>query len=410
MPQRQRVADRAGVHVALEDAARLQIAREHVGGQRTAARVDELDRLTGVLHHDHRQDGAEDLLPHHRGVRRGAEQHGRRDVPVDTVGLPAADDLAGGVVRVALLRQQSGQPVEMALVDDAGEAVRGLRILAVELGDGQRDAFGQHLGHVRRGQHIVRCHTGLAGVGEFTPRDAPGRGGQRHGAVDEAGRFAAQFQRDRGQILGGGLHDDAADAPAAGIEDMVERLGQQIRGLLRAALHDGDGAGVHVPFDEFGGQMGDMRRELRRFQADRVAGGDGVDHRFQRQQHRIVPRRDDQDHALGLVDGPADGGLQQPMHRLGVARRPPAHTATDEVRLAQHQIDLHQQRLRGRLAQIRGDRVDDGLLVLGDHAAQRVELTAAPRQRLGDAGGIGVAQPVEYFMGHVERLLVTCGR
>ena len=410
MPQRQRVADRAGVHVALEDAARLQIAREHVGGQRTAARVDELDRLAGVLHHDDRQDGAEDLLPHHRGVRRGAEQHGRRDVPVGTVGLPAADDLAGGVVRVALLRQQPGQPVEMTLVDDAGEAVRGLRILAVELGDGQGDAFGQHLGHVRRGQHVVRGHAGLAGVGELAPGDAPGRGGQAHGAVHEARRFAAQLQCDRGQVLGGGLHDDAADAPAAGVEDMVEGLGQQVGGLLRAAFDDRDGTGVHVPFDEFGGQMGDMRREFRRFQADRVAGGDGVDHRFQRQQQRVVPRRDDQDHALGLVDGPADGGLQQPMHRLGVARRPPAHTATDEVRLAQHQVNLHQQRLRGRLAQIRGDRVDDGLLVLGDHAAQRVELTAAPRQRLGDAGGIGVAQPVEYFMGHVERLLVTCGR
>ena len=59
----------------------------------------------------------------------------------------------------------------MTIVDNTTKIRRGLRIFAIEFGDGYGDALGQSLGHIRRGEHIVGCHAGLSGIGELAPCD-----------------------------------------------------------------------------------------------------------------------------------------------------------------------------------------------------------------------------------------------
>ena len=59
----------------------------------------------------------------------------------------------------------------MTIVDNTTKIRRGFRIFTIEFGDGYGDTFGQSLGHIRRGKHIVGCHTCLSGIGELAPCD-----------------------------------------------------------------------------------------------------------------------------------------------------------------------------------------------------------------------------------------------
>ena len=72
--------------------------------------VDPVDHLLDRIDLEHRQDRAEDLLPHDLRVERDVDEHRRRDVELVGVGLAACGD--GSV------RDQPGQAVEGPAVDD----------------------------------------------------------------------------------------------------------------------------------------------------------------------------------------------------------------------------------------------------------------------------------------------------
>ena len=151
--------------------------------------------------------GAEDLLLHDRRVGRHASEDGRGDVSFLGIGPAPADDLA--------IAEHLREPLEIAVVDDA--AVVGARpgVVAVE---------GRHRGpQVREElpldrlvhQHVVGGYAGLAGVAEPAPGDPPGGDLQRRVAVHQARRLAAELEDDGGEVPGGLLEHDLADAAAA---------------------------------------------------------------------------------------------------------------------------------------------------------------------------------------------------
>ncbi len=90
------------------------------------------------------------------------------------------------------------------------------------------------------GEHVVGRDAGLTGVVELSPDDAPGGDVEIGVLVDDARALAAELERDRRQVLGGGLHDDAADRAVARVEDVVEPLGQQRGRLWHAPFDDSD--------------------------------------------------------------------------------------------------------------------------------------------------------------------------
>src|SRR6202035_99701 len=59
-------------------------------------------------------------------------------------------------------------------------------------------------------EDIVRCDAGLAGIQELAVDNAFDRFWQGGVLAQDAWRFAAEFERHRRQVLGGGLHDQAA--------------------------------------------------------------------------------------------------------------------------------------------------------------------------------------------------------
>lgn len=147
----------------------------------------------------------------------------------------------------------------MTIVDNTTKIRRGLRIFAIEFGDGYGDALGQSLGHIRRGEHIVGCHAGLSGIGEFAPRNAACSHIDVRSAIHKAWRLAAEFQRDRRQMLGRRAHDDFADVAATGIEDVVERAFQQFAGFLGPAFDHAHGLGVKVLRHQLSKELGRIR-------------------------------------------------------------------------------------------------------------------------------------------------------
>ena len=147
----------------------------------------------------------------------------------------------------------------MPFVDDTAKVRRILWVLAIELGDCHGNTFGQRFSHIRRGKHIVRRHAGLPGIGEFAPHNAACSHVDVRSTIHKTWRLAAKFQSDRRQVLDRRPHHDFADAPATGIEDMVERILQQITGFLRSAFNHTHRLGIEVLRHEFSKQFGCIR-------------------------------------------------------------------------------------------------------------------------------------------------------
>ena len=75
-------------------------------------------------------------------------------------------------------------------------------------------------------QQVIGCHAGLPRIDALAPGDAFGRLNQIGALIYDAGAFAAEFQRNRGEVFGGGFHHDFAYGHAAGEENIVEFLRQ----------------------------------------------------------------------------------------------------------------------------------------------------------------------------------------
>jgi hypothetical protein len=81
-------------------------------------------------------------------------------------------------------------------------------------------------------QHVIGGDAGLAGVDEFAPNDATGGGGDIGARVDDAGTLAAELQGHRGQVRGGGTHDDAPGSEGRAQPLQHRRNGLDIDGGL----------------------------------------------------------------------------------------------------------------------------------------------------------------------------------
>ena len=112
----------------------------------------------------------------------------------------------------------------------------------MQLQTGVRHRCGQIAGGQKRQQpvmnvpvheHIIRRDAGLAAVEQLAERQTARGDAQIRSFIDDAGAFAAQFQRDGGEGFARGAHDLAADGHAAGEEDVIKPLMQQ-RLILRA--------------------------------------------------------------------------------------------------------------------------------------------------------------------------------
>ena len=213
-------------------------------------------------------------------------------------------------------------------------------------------------------QQIIRLHARLPGVQDLAEGDAP-RGELQIGRfVDDDGALAAKLQRDGGQVLRRGLHHDLADGDAAGKEDRVEPLGEQRTVLRAAALDGGDVARVKGLADELRDRCARGRGVGRGLDNGAVAAGDRADQRRQAQLHGVIPRRDDQRHAVGL--GRNEALCRELRQRR--RHRPLAHPALQvlqmEAQLLEHHAGLAHVDLHRRLAEVLHHRLLEQLLVV----------------------------------------------
>ena len=266
------------------------VSGEQVERQRLGSAAQQRHRILQPVIGQHRQNGAENFLLHHRVFPAHVVQQG---------GL----QLAGVLPHAAAADQfvpvhKAAEPPQMPLVDDAA-VVRVLqRLRPVLAGDLRLQSRHQPVMDSALAQDIVGGHAGLAAVEEFAEHDAPGRQRNVGGLVHDAGAFAAQLQHGGGQRFGGVAQHFPAHRGAAREEHKVKFLLQQ-RGVFLPS------AGDHR--HEFRGKaLLHQRRQHRRsgggvgagLDDGGVARRDGVRQRVQRQQQGIVPGAHDEGHAV----------------------------------------------------------------------------------------------------------------
>ena len=278
------------------------VGAEVVGGQRARMVVDVGQGLVGLGVGFERQDGAEDLFLHHAHGVGGAQHQGRGHLAGGGVrqGLASGLQLDHGGTLGAGVVQQGLQTLEVALADDGGVVGVG-----VQRGEHARHegAGVRHEGVLRAGgqHHIVGRDADLAGVEGFDGEDALGGGLQVGIGVDQHGGLAAQLQRDRHEVFGGGAHDLAPHVGAAGEDEVVKGLAAEGGAHAGIAQHGADFHRVEVAGDELAHQRRGARGELGRLDERAVAGGQHPGQRAEGQVDGEVPGADDADHAQGLV-------------------------------------------------------------------------------------------------------------
>ncbi len=266
--------------------------------------------------------------------------------------------------------QQPDEPVELPLVDDPAVVVTGTGIGAPQIGDSLLERVHQRRNPVGRGHHVVRGDAGLAGVGELGPGDAPRRLAEVGVVVEPDRRLAAQLQRDRRQMLGRRPHHDPADRPAAGEDDVVEPLGQQLRRLWNPALHDPYGPVGEVARHEPGDQRRGGGREFARLEDSRVARRQHTGQRVEQELHRVVPRGDHQHHAERLGDQPRPARQQRQGQRTAPGPGPAPQMPQGVVDLREGHADLGELGFAGPLVQVAPEGGLDRGLVLDDQRPQ----------------------------------------
>ncbi len=246
--------------------------------------------------------------------------------------------------------------------------------------------------HLLVDEDVVGGDAGLAGVEPLPPGHAPGGHPQIGRAVDDHRALAAELEGHRGEVTGGGGHHHAADGPVAGVEEVVEPLGQQFRGLGHAAFDQGDGRGVEVAGHQAREQARGRRGDLGGLHHHGVAGGDGAGHGYQEELDRVVPRGDDQDHAEGFGDQTRPGrqGHQRRWHPPGPV--PPAQVADHALDLAHDEGEVGDESLERRLAEVGLQGGEELVLVVLEHADELLELATPPGQRAGGARAVGGTQ------------------
>ncbi|MDR8771122.1 hypothetical protein FEP92_01500 [Burkholderia multivorans] len=144
------------------------------------------------------------------------------------------------------------------------------------------------------------CDASLPLVAEDRPRGAVDRGVEVRIVEYDVRALAAQLQLQALQVALRCVDDPAARRGRTGERDLADPgvFGEPLAGGVSIAGHDIDDAGRK---SDLGHQLDDpqrrQRRDLRRFQHDRVAGGQRRAHLPAREHQREIPRHDLPDYA-----------------------------------------------------------------------------------------------------------------
>ncbi|MNM85171.1 hypothetical protein D3C81_972800 [compost metagenome] len=208
------------------------------------------------------------------------------------------------------------------------------------------------------------------------------------GLVQDRRRLAAQFQRDRRQVPGRRLCDQAANRSRAREHEMIERQFDESPGNIGITGDDrhlllGEGSR-----DALLQQRRERRRQLGRLDHHAIARRDGADGRPHRELIRIVPRGYHADHAQRLAQ---DAAVAGPVMQGG-GRAPRLHPRPQVAHGVpgggRHHHQVGQPCLvRRAVAEIARDRLDQrGPVALGhvEQAAQAVGTHRLRRHHVAD--------------------------
>ena len=134
----------------------------------------------------------------------------------------------------------------------------------------------------------------LASVEGLAKGNALGSDGHVGVLVNDDGRLASEFECERGEVLGCGLHDDLGDHTVASVEDMVPFVLQQLGGFVCSAVDDNVGAAVQVAREELREDLCGVGRDLGGLDHGSASSGDGADHGPDGQEDWVVPWGDDE--------------------------------------------------------------------------------------------------------------------
>ncbi|KAM9863487.1 hypothetical protein ACI1US_00604 [Leucobacter sp. BZR 635] len=244
-----------------------------------------------------------------------------------------------------------------------------------------------------RTDHVVGGDAGLAGVHEFAPGEPLRDLGERHRLVDVGGRFPAELKRHGREVVSGRVRDDAPDLAIARVEDVVEALGEQRRGLGDCPLDDGNGPHIEGVGDHLRDELRGGRRKLTRLDHHSVTGGDRPDDGRQREHERIVPRRDHERHAQCLRDDLCARRLECERHADPARPHPLREVLQRVIKLGYKEADLSELCLGARLAEVVGQGALKVAPAIDQEGAQPRQLVAPPLLRSRDSLVKGVAQP-----------------
>ncbi|MDT4840852.1 hypothetical protein FQZ97_746860 [compost metagenome] len=225
-------------------------------------------------------------------------------------------------------------------------------------------------------EQIVRRHAGLPGIDGLHLQYPRRRRLQVIVLADDNGRLAAQLQGHRGQIARCRLHDPPPRFGRASKDQMVERhagkcraadVGDDRQGMFgKVLLHQAMQQGAKIT--RVGRHLDDAAV------ARRQGAGDGADDQVQ----RIVPRRDDADHALGLWHDRI-ARAEKPPGAMPTLRLHPSGQALAAVTDAIDREKEFQQLgfLLAAVAEVQVDRGADGVLVIEQDSLQALEVIEA---------------------------------
>ena len=357
-----------------------RILAEPVQRERARAFVDVADRLFDTLVADDRKQRPEDLLARDRGPFARIEDERWRDLARRGIQLLARgidlDDLGAGSPGVF---DESGQPRVVPVADDA-------RVVAI---GGERRIELRHRALHRRGkfvdarpghERVIGRDARLTGVEELADSDHRHDLREIAAGVDDDRRLAAELERHRRQVLRGGLRDHPPDRCRAGEEQVIERQLDERPARRGIAGKDGNLVVAERLGDDPRHELGRSRGHLRRLDHHAVAGCERRDRRQHRQLIRVVPRRDDADHAERLRNQPVVSRSILDIRRDALRTHPAPQMA---ARMADRFVDrqkIGDQRLvRRAAAEIRGGRVDDVLRMPPRHFRKTREPVRAHR-------------------------------
>ncbi|MNQ58458.1 hypothetical protein D3C85_726640 [compost metagenome] len=222
---------------------------------------------------------------------------------------------------------------------------------------------------------------------QFAGDDFADGGFQISAAGNDGRRLAAQFQRHRHQVLGGGAHDVLADAAGTGKQQVVERLAAERLADFGSTGNDRDFIlGVHRaehPREQFGG----FRVVFRNLDHHPVAGSQCACQTVEDHIPRKIPGRENAHHAQRLKLHPrlaTVGGSLVRLHPFG-------DFCLGILQRCQRPQHIEQTREIGAaVTEVRGQGFDDFALVVDQQADGAVDQFTALFRRprlVGQTGG-----------------------